>query len=50
MANSDPRATREDVTLFVCWTTFDSADEARDFGQELVAEGIAACAQLDSPI
>ena len=50
MANSNPRANREDTTLFVCWTTFDSADEARDFGQELVAKGIAACAQLDSPI
>ncbi|MCH2614697.1 MAG: divalent-cation tolerance protein CutA [Opitutales bacterium] len=50
MANSDSRATRDDASLFVCWTTFDSADEARDFGEELVAKGIVACAQLDSPI
>ena len=50
MANSDSRATREDASRFVCWTTFDSAEEARDFGEELVAKGSGACAQLDSPI
>lgn len=50
MANSNPSETREDVTLFVCWTTFDSPEKARIFGQELVNRGIAACVQLDSPI
>ena len=46
MANPDPKDGAK-TQLFCRWTTFGSADEA-DFGQKLVAQGIAACAQLDS--
>lgn len=50
MAKSNPSSSSESASLFICWTTFESADEAKAFGKELIAKGIAACVQLDAPI
>lgn len=50
MAKSNPSVSGENATLYICWTTFDSANAARVFGKEVVTRGIAACVQLDGAI
>ncbi|MEM9026350.1 MAG: divalent cation tolerance protein CutA, partial [Verrucomicrobiota bacterium] len=36
--------------LMIGWTTFASEDDAQKLGDQLVAEGLAACVQLDGPV
>ncbi|MEM7671792.1 MAG: divalent-cation tolerance protein CutA [Verrucomicrobiota bacterium] len=36
--------------LMIGWTTFANEDDAQTLGDRLVAEGLAACVQLDGPV
>ena len=37
-------------TLLIGWTTLDSLQSAKKLAQLIIAEKLAACAQIDSPI
>lgn len=36
--------------LYVCWTTLESEDQAKEMATRLIDSGLAACAQIDSPM
>jgi len=50
MADPDSSNSPESDSLFTCWTTVSSEEEALSIANALVLDGIAACVQIDGPI
>ena len=50
MPELEPKPSEDAGALFVCWTTFQSKEDAETAADSMISEGIAACAQLDSPM
>ncbi len=50
MTDLDSENAHETDSLFTCWTTVASEEDALAIANTFVNEGIAACVQLDGPI